>query len=234
MDTADMNTAGTARTTGPWGKAAPTGARRIRNSLFWAALIAGGGTLGGFISQFPYGLLYVGVLIVLAAAGLGAGVAGSNWNRAGAATLVGFGTMALGVFAGSNLNESYLKLLGERVDAVVTESREYTNSKGDSRFYCRVVEPSGESHELDAIRNCYAQVAPGGQVVLFKDRLGGLDPWMETTGSRALDPLGLGITGGLFLLIGGTMFTAGQRRRSDLEVSELRRRRYGPPRRSWE
>ncbi|MFF3678932.1 hypothetical protein ACFYYS_33805 [Streptomyces sp. NPDC002120] len=228
MDTADT----AARASGPMEKAGAPRAGRTRNSLFWAAFVAGGATLGGFVSQFPYGLLYVGVLVVLAAAGIGAGVAGTFWNRAGAATLVGFGAMALGVFAGSNLNESYLKLLGERVDAVVAESREYTNSKGDTRFYCRVVEPSGESHELDAIRNCHAQVAPGGHVVLFKDRLGGLDPWMETSGSRALDPLGLGITGGLFLLIGGTMFSAGQRRRSDLEVDELRRRRYGTPRRS--
>ncbi|WP_327414545.1 hypothetical protein [Streptomyces sp. NBC_01233] len=229
-----MDTAGTARASGPTGKAAPSGSRRARNSLFWAALIAGGGTLGGFISQFPYGLLYVGVLIVLAAAGLGAAVAGSNWNRAGAAAIVGFGTMALGLFAGSNLNESYLKVLGERVDAVVVEAREYANSKGDARFYCRVVDTSGESHELDAIQNCYAEVAPGGHVVLFEDRLGGLDPWMETTGSRALDPLGLGITGGLFLLIGGTMFTAGQRRRSDEDVHQKHLRKHGPARRPRE
>lgn len=222
----------TARISGPRGKTTPTGAGRLRNSLFWAVLIAGAGTLGGFVSQFPYGLLYVGVLIVLAAAGLGAAVAGSNWNRAGAAAIVGFGTMALGLFAGSNLNESYLKLLGERVDAVVAESREYANSKGDTRFHCRVVEASGESHELDAIQNCYDRVAPGGHVFLFKDRLGGLDPWMETTATRTLDPLGLGITGGLFLLIGGSMFTAGQRRRSDRDLHEQHLRRHGPPWRS--
>ncbi|MFE9929903.1 hypothetical protein [Streptomyces sp. NPDC005533] len=236
MDTAETaetadTSAAAARTTGPVGETGPPRAGRTRNSLFWAMLVAGGGTLGGFVSQFPYGLLYVGVLVVLAAAGLGAAVAGSFWNRAGAATLVGFGTMALGLFAGSNLNESYLKVLGDRVDAVVAESREYTNSAGDTRFYCRVVEPSGESHELDAIRNCYAQVAPGGHVVLFKDRLGGLDPWMETTDSRALDPVGLGTTGGLFVLIGGTMFTAGQRRRSDAAVDQERLRRRGRARR---
>ncbi|MFE5721621.1 hypothetical protein [Streptomyces erythrochromogenes] len=221
-----------AQISGRTGKADPTGARRVRNSLFWAALIAGTGTLGGFISQFPYGLLYVGVLVVLAAAGLGAGVAGSNWNRAGAATIVGFGAMALGVFAGSNLNESYLKLLGERVDAVVLTSREYRNAKGDTRFSCRVAEPSGETHELDALRNCYDRVAPGGHVFLFKDRLGGLDPWMDTDGGRALDPLGLGITGGLFLLVGGTMFTAGQRRRSDRDLHAEHLRKHGPPWRS--
>lgn len=198
-----------ARVSGPRGKAAPSGAGRARNSLFWAALIAGSGTLGGFISQFPYGMLYVGVLIALAAAGLGAGVADSNWNRAGAATIMGFGTMALALIAGPSLNESYLKLLGERVDAVVLESREHTNSKGDVRFYCRVVDTSGETHELDAMQNCYADVERGGQVFLFKDRLGGLDPWIETTDSRALDPLRLGIAGGLLLPISGTMFTAG-------------------------
>ncbi|MFD6969820.1 hypothetical protein [Streptomyces sp. NPDC059949] len=222
----------TARIPGRMGKPSPTGARRTRNSLFWAALIAGAGALGGFISQFPYGLLYVGILVVLAAAGLGAAVAGSNWNRAGAATLVGFGTMALGIIAGINLNESYLKTLGERVDAVVLESRQYTNSVGDDRFFCRVVDTSGESHELDHIQNCHADVEPGGHVVLFKDRLGGLAPWMDTTGSRALDPLALGVTGGLFLLIGGTMFTAGQRRRTDRDLYEEHLRKHGPPWRS--
>ncbi|MBZ9596410.1 hypothetical protein K7B06_15110 [Streptomyces erythrochromogenes] len=221
-----------ARTSERTGKAAPTGARRGRNSLFWAVLVAGTATVGGFISQFPYGLLYVGVLVVLAAAGLGAAVAGSNWNRAGAATVVGFGTIALGVFAGNNLNESYLKLLGERVDAVVITSREYSNAKGDTRFACRVTDSSGESHELDALRNCYDRVPPGGHVFLFKDRLGGLGPWMDTDGSRALDPLGLGITGGLFLLVGGTMFAAGQRRRSDRDLHEEHLRRHGPPWRS--
>ncbi|MGW7439559.1 hypothetical protein [Streptomyces sp. NPDC054849] len=221
----------TARIPGPMGKPSPTGARRTRNSLFWAVLVAGGGVLGGLISQFPYAM-YVGVLIILVAAGLGAGVAGSNWNRAGAAAIVGFGTMALGIFAGVNLNESYLKLIGERVDAVVMESRQYTNSKGDDRFFCRVVDSTGESHELDHVQNCHADVEPGGPVVLFKDRLGALDPWMETTGSRALDPLALGITGGLFLLIGGTMFTAGQRRRTDRDLYEEHRRRHGPPWRS--
>ncbi|MFI1284639.1 hypothetical protein ACH4U5_28495 [Streptomyces sp. NPDC020858] len=222
----------TARIPGRMGEPSPTGARRLRNSLFWAVLIAGAGTLGGLISQFPYGMLYVGVVVILAAAGLGAAVAGSNWNRAGAASIVGFGTMALGIFAGINLNESYLKLLGERADAVVLESRQYTNLKGDDRFFCRVVDTSGERHELDHIQNCYADVEPGGHVVLFKDRLGGLDPWMETTDSRALDPLALGITGGLFLLIGGTMFTAGQRRRTDRDLYDEHRRRHGPPWRS--
>ncbi|MFF1338634.1 hypothetical protein ACFVYT_12085 [Streptomyces sp. NPDC058290] len=44
-------------------------------------------------------------LIVLAAAATGPIVAGSVWNRAGAATLVGFSLLTLVLFAGSNLNE---------------------------------------------------------------------------------------------------------------------------------
>ncbi|MFE9468716.1 hypothetical protein ACFYNW_34785 [Streptomyces virginiae] len=221
----------TARTTGPLGKASPSGFRRTRNSLFWAVLVAGGGTLGGFVSQFPW-MLYVGVLVVLAAAGLGAAVAGSNWNRAGAAAIVGFGTMALGVFAGSNLNEAYMKLFGERVSAVVLEFDERTNVKGDVRYSCRVVDTAGERHDLGAVQNCRGQVASGEQVVMFKDRIGALDPWLEKTGSRALDPLGLGITGALLLLVGGTMFTAGRHRRSDRDLHAEYVRRHGPPWRS--
>ncbi|MCT4353952.1 hypothetical protein M5362_12515 [Streptomyces sp. Je 1-79] len=210
----------------------PRGPRRTRNTLFWAALVPVAATVGGFLSQYPYGMLYVGVLVVLAAAGLGAGVAGSNWNRAGAAIIVGFGTLALGVFAGSNLYESYAKLLGERVDAVVVDAGERTNSKGDVRHVCHVVDSAGESAELGDIQNCHGDFAEGRRVVLFKDPLGGLEPWIEATDDRSLDPVGLGITGGAFVLVGGTMFSAGMRRRSQQDRLEEHRRKHGPPWRS--
>ncbi|MER7463426.1 hypothetical protein [Streptomyces sp. NPDC097981] len=187
--------------------------RRTANTLFWAVLIPTAATVGGFVSQYPYGMLWVGVLIVLAAAATGPIVAGSVWNRAGAATLVGFAVLALGLFAGSNLNETYMKQLGERAGAVVVEAGERVNAKGDVRHFCRVVDDSGSRAELGDIQNCHGQFATGRRVVLFKDRLAGLDPWIEATDDRAVDPVGLGITGGLYALTAATLFHAGHRRR---------------------
>ncbi|MFI6004620.1 hypothetical protein ACIA98_30145 [Streptomyces sp. NPDC051366] len=204
-------------------KAASPRPRRTANTLFWAALIPTVATVGGFLSQYPYGMLWVGILIVLAAAAAGPIVAGSVWNRAGAATLVGFSLLALGLFAGSNLNETYMKQLGERTGAVVVEAGERVNHKGDVRHFCKVVDDSGSRAELGDIQNCHGQFATGRRVVLFEDRLGGLDPWIEATDNRGVDPLGLGITGGLYALTAAALFYAGQRRRPELEFTRPRR-----------
>ncbi|MGW8779257.1 hypothetical protein ACWGNM_14430 [Streptomyces sp. NPDC055796] len=187
--------------------------RRTANTLFWAALIPTAATVGGFVSQYPYGMLWIGVLIVLAAAAAGAIVAGSVWRRAGAATLVGFAVFALGLFAGSNLNETYLKQLGERTGAVVLEAGDRVNGKGDVRHFCRILDDSGRRAELGDIQNCHGQFATGRRVVLFEDRLGGLDPWIEASDNRAVDPVGLGITAGLYALTAATLLYAGRRRR---------------------
>ncbi|WP_328926193.1 hypothetical protein OG429_17220 [Streptomyces sp. NBC_00190] len=208
----------------------PPGPARTRNSLLWAALIPVTATFGGFLAQYPYGLLWLGVLLVLAAAGTGAAVAGTGWNRAGVATVVGFGTMALGVFAGPSLYEAYAMRLGERVDAVVIETGERTNFKGDARSFCRVADPSGTVRELGQQQNCYGEFTRGQHVVLFEDPLGLLDPRVEATGDRTLDPLGPGISGGLFLLVGASMFSGGMRRRSDRDILERQRRGRGLPR----
>lgn len=34
--------------------------RRVRNTLFWAALLPTAAVVGGAITHFPYGMLYVG------------------------------------------------------------------------------------------------------------------------------------------------------------------------------
>ncbi|MCX5147603.1 hypothetical protein OHB36_12600 [Streptomyces sp. NBC_00320] len=209
------------------GEAAAPRSRRTANTLFWAALIPTAATVGGFLSQYPYGMLWVGVLIVLAAAATGPIVAGSVWNRAGAATLVGFSLLALGLFAGSNLNETYMKQLGERTGAVVVEAGERVSAKGDVRHFCRVVDGSGSRAELGDIQNCHGQFTTGQRVVLFEDRLGGLDPWIEATDDRGVDPLGLGITAGLYALTAAALVYAGQRRRTDRESARPRRARAG-------
>jgi hypothetical protein len=62
--------------------------------------------------------------------------------------------------------------------------------------------------------------------VLFKDPLGGLDPWIEATGDRAVDTTALAITAGLFGATGSALSYAGQRRRSDGEIAAKRQRKY--------
>lgn len=208
--------------------------RTVRNSLFWALLVPATATVAGFLAQFPYGGLWVGVILMLAAAAVGAIVAGSNWNRSGAATIVGFGVMALGLFAGPNLYEAYAKLLGERVGAVVVLATGGSDSGKGSQDYCHVIDDEGEVSKLGNQQNCYGDFAEEQRVVLYKDPLGVLSPWIEAKDDRSLTPLGSAITGGLFLLVGGTLFTAGLRRRSDQDVAEQHLRRHGPPRRSAE
>ncbi|MFE9632420.1 hypothetical protein [Streptomyces sp. NPDC006463] len=210
----------------------PPGPARTRSSLVWAALIPVTATVGGFLAQYPYGLLWLGVLLVLAAAGIGAGVAGTGWNRAGVATVVGFGTMALGVFAGPSLYEAYATQLGERVDAVVVETGERPGLKGDALSFCRVADASGTVRELGQQQNCFGKFEKGQHVVLFEDPLGMLDPRVEATGDRTFDPLGPSISAGLFLLVGASMFSGGMRRRSDRDLLEEHRRKHGPPWRS--
>lgn len=221
--------AGTAATAPAAGKAAR--APRTRNSLLWALLLPTAATAAGFLAQFPYGGLYVGVTLVLAAAATGAIVAGSHWHRSGAATIVGFGVMALGLFAGPALYESYAKLLGERVGAVVVLATGGDASGKGSQDFCHVIDDEGEVSKLGNQQNCYGDFAEEQRVVLYKDPLGALSPWIEAKDDRSVSPLGLAVTGGLFLLVGGTLFTAGLRRRSDQDVLEQHRRRHpGRPR----
>lgn len=222
-----MGTSGASRTVEEAAGARP---RRTLNTLLWAVLIPVVATGAGFLAQYPYGMLWVGVIIVLGTAAAAAIVAGGVWNRAGAATLASFGALALALFAGPNLYEIYVKQLGERVDALVADAGERTNAKGTKLAVCRVVDTSGEIQDLSEQQNCHGQFKPKQHVILFKDPLGGLDPWVEAGDDRSLDGVGLGITGGLFAVTGSAMFYAGQRRRSDRDVAAKLRRKYGPPR----
>ncbi|TJZ57045.1 hypothetical protein FCH28_06125 [Streptomyces piniterrae] len=199
------------------------------NTLLWTVLIPVVATGAGFLAQYPYGLIWVGVIITLGTAAAAAIVAGGIWNRSGAATIAAFAAMALSLFAGSNLYETYVKQVGERVDALVADTGKRVNLKGSELAVCRVVDTSGEVQDLSEQQNCHGQFTPRQHVILFKDPLGALDPWVEATDDRTLDGLGLGITGGLFAVTGAAMFYAGQRRRSDWDVAAKKRRKYGSP-----
>jgi hypothetical protein len=114
----------------------------------WAVLIPTVGTAAGLLAQYPYGMLWVGSVIVLGTAGAAAIVAGAVWNRAGAATLASIAVLALPFFAGPALYELYVKQVGERVDALVADTGERPNAKGTELGVCRVVDTSGEVQDL--------------------------------------------------------------------------------------
>ncbi|MER5917684.1 hypothetical protein ABT124_47145 [Streptomyces sp. NPDC001982] len=189
--------------------------RHTLNSLKWALLVPVVGVVGGALGQYPYGM-WAGVPVMLAAAAAAAVVAGGAWHRAGAATIASFAALALPFFAGPAYYETYVKEFGDRVHAVVTDTGERQGVKRTTKLAeCRVVDESGTVQDLSEQQNCDGQFTRGEHVVLYKDPLGALDPWMDNvSGDRSPDAVTLGTTAGLFLVTGGALFYAGQRRRT--------------------
>ncbi|MEV6726813.1 hypothetical protein AB0M94_38550 [Streptomyces xanthochromogenes] len=185
-----------------------------------------GAVLGLYLST------WVAVVFAMCAAAMVAIVAGGLWHRAGAAVVATAATMALGLFVGPTVQQTYLKQFGQRADALVVDTAQHVNSKGTELDVCRVVDTSGAVRDLGNTENCYGQFKPKQHVFLFKDPLGGLKPWIAATDDRGLDALDLSATGGLFTLTAGALFYAGMRRRSDREMDAKKLRRRGSPRRS--
>ncbi|MFG3202185.1 hypothetical protein [Streptomyces sp. NPDC048192] len=228
-----MGTTGTASVSGA-AAAGPAGAarRRVPGSLAWAVLLPLATVLSALVGVYLW--MWLGVVLMLAASATVAIVAGGVWNRAGAALLATATTMALGLFAGPTLHEAYVKQFGERVDALVVDTAKHVNGKGTELWVCRVVDTTGTVQDLADVQNCHGQFRRKQQVILFKDPLGGLKPWIEATDDRGLDTLSLSATGGLFAVTTATLLHAGTRRRSDADMDARKRRKYGPPRRSAE
>ncbi|OIK28468.1 hypothetical protein [Streptomyces malaysiense] len=187
--------------------------------------------VGAVLAQFPWH--WIGIAIVVIAGFTAPIVAGGAWNRAGAATLAAVTTFALGLFAGPTLYETYVKLYGEKADALVADTAKYENARrNNERNVCRVVDTSGKVQDLSEQQNCHGQFKPGQHIILYKDPLGVLEPWAEATDDRSFKPVNLSATGGLFAATAATLFYAGMRRRSDQEMDAKKLRKYGPPRRS--
>jgi hypothetical protein len=182
--------------------------------------------VGTVLAQLPW--MWAGIVVVVIAGFAAPLVAGGVWHRAGAATLAAVTTFALALFAGPALYETYVKLYGEKADAVVADTARVGSARGDGeRDVCRVVDTSGTVRDLSEQQNCYGQFKRGQHIVLYKDPLGALEPWAEAGDDRSPDPAGLSITGGLFAATVATLLHAGMRRRSDREMDAKKLRAYG-------
>lgn len=194
------------------------------SSVLWAVavpVVAVVFALGGLYLTVWFAV--VGLLLTGTVAGV---CAGAGWNRAGAGTFVFIGVFALGLFAGPVAHDTYLKQYGTKADAVVVDTAK--EHDGHGRDVCRVLDTAGKVRDLGNTENCYAQFTRGQHVVLFKDPIGNLKPWIEATDTRDLDTTGLATTAGLFVATGALMLYAGLRRRTDAEVAAKKQRRRTP------
>lgn len=191
--------------------AAPSRARRLVNSLVWAASVPLMFTVAAWLAQVPSVGIYVGVVLALGTFAVAATVVGGIWHRAGAAVLVSCAGFALTLFAGPGLYELYMKTMGEKAPAVVTEVEDR-----DEQQHCTVRETAGDHavYEMSQQQNCFDHIKEDQRVTLRKDPMGVLEPRLpdgpDQEGQTALT---LAVSGGLFVVTGASMFYAGQRRR---------------------
>jgi hypothetical protein len=195
-------------------EAPPSRRRVLLGSLVWALAVPLALTFAGWLAQYPYGLIAVGVIVALAVVAVAAVVAGSVWHRAGAATIASFGGLALVLFAGPGLYQLYMETLGTPTSAVVAKVEDRHHRHG-ADWFCTVVETTGDhaAHEISEQENCQGQFKPLQHVTLRADPLGLLDPRLPSGPGETTVTTTLMISIGLFVLTGGAMGYAGLRRR---------------------
>ncbi|MBO2459984.1 hypothetical protein [Actinomadura violacea] len=196
---------------------APAGppSRPFWRPLGWALLIPLLFTLGGWLAQYPHGLIVAGVAVALAALAVAATLAGGIWHRPGAAVLLSCAGIALTFFAGPGLYELYMTKAGKPVQAVVTKVEDRQARRGADMF-CTVVETGGGRtvHHVSEQQNCSGDFEPLQTVTLRTDPAGLLKPRLpDGPGGKGDTALALEIAAGLFLVTGAAMFYAGRRRR---------------------
>ncbi|MES4902603.1 MULTISPECIES: hypothetical protein [unclassified Streptomyces] len=191
--------------------APPSRTRRLVNSLVWAVSVPLMFTVAAWLAQYPSVGLYVGVVLALGTFAVAATVAGGIWHRAGAAVLVSCAGFALTLFVGPGLCELYMKTMGEKVPAVVMKVEER-----DEKQYCTVKETAGDHavHEVSQQQNCFDHIKRLQRVTLREDPMGMLEPRLpDGPDQEGQTAVALAISGGLFVVTGGSMFYAGRCRR---------------------
>ena len=144
----------------PAGTAGPP-ARPFWKSLGWGLLVPVSFTAGGFLAQYPHGLVVAGVVVALAALAVAATLAGGVWHRPGAAVVLSCAGLALTFFAGPGLYELYMRTAGKPVHAVVAHVEKRDARRG-ADLSCTVVEAGGGRavHHLTEQQNCSTHVPP--------------------------------------------------------------------------
>jgi hypothetical protein len=187
----------------------------LANSLKWALIVPVLLTCSGWVAQYPYGLIAVGVIIAVGTVFLCIAVVGSLWERPGAAVMAAVTGIALPLFAGPGLYIVYMEALGRRVPAVVAKVEDRNADRGAS-WFCTVVETIGEHtvHHISQQENCFGQIKPFQKVTLRKDPLGLLDPRLpDRPGENDVRTAVLTSTA-LFMANAASILYGGLRRRS--------------------
>lgn len=186
----------------------------VANTLKWAVAIPVLLTFAGWVAQYPYGLIAVGVIIGVVTAFVAIALAGSVWERPGAAIMVAVTGFALPLFAGPGLYLVYMETLGERAPAVVAKVEDRDAERGAS-WFCTVVETTGGHavHHISQQENCFGQIKPFQKVTLRKDPLGLLDPRLPDRPGEDDTRLAVLSSTALFFATAGSILYAGLRRR---------------------
>lgn len=198
----------------PAGTAGPP-ARPFWKSLGWGLLVPVSFTAGGFLAQYPHGLVVAGVVVALAALAVAATLAGGVWHRPGAAVVLSCAGLALTFFAGPGLYELYMRTAGKPVHAVVAHVEKRDARRG-ADLSCTVVEAGGGRavHHLTEQQNCSTDLKPTQAVTLRTDPAGLLKPRLpDGPGDGGDTALALEIAAGLFVVTGAATFSASLRRR---------------------
>ncbi|URM97610.1 hypothetical protein LUW76_26410 [Actinomadura madurae] len=194
----------------------PRTAPPLANSLKWALLVPLLLAFGGWVAQYPYGLIVVGVIIAVVTAFVAIAVVGSSWQRPGAAVLVAVTGFALPIFAGPALYIVYMETLGESAPAVVTKV-ENRDARRGAGWFCTVVETRGDHavHKISQQENCFGQIKPLQKITLRKDPLGLLDPRLPDRPGESDTLLSVLLSAALFAANAATFLYAGLRRKGE-------------------
>jgi hypothetical protein len=203
---------------GPIPPAGPAGRppRPFWRSLGWALLIPVLCTAGGWLAQYPHGIIMAGIVLVLVTLAVAATLAGGFWHRPGAAVVLSCAGLALTFFAGPGLYELYMKQAGTPVHAVVTKVEKRDNRHG-ADLTCTVMETGGGHtvHRVTEQQNCSTDFTALQAVTLRTDPAGLLKPRLPGGPDDDDDTaLALEIAAGLFIVTAAATFAASMRRRT--------------------
>ncbi|WP_433475646.1 hypothetical protein ACQPZP_00590 [Spirillospora sp. CA-142024] len=202
--------------------------RPVANSLKWALIVPVVLTFAGWVAQYPYGLIVLGVIIGVGTVFLTIAVVGSSWGRAGAAVMVAITGFALPIFAGPALYLVYMENLGQPGPAVVAKV-EKRDAKRGAGWFCTVVETTGKHtvHRISQQENCFGQIKALQRVTLRKDPLDLLDPRLPDRPGDDDTLVSVLLSAALFLANASSLLYGGLRRRTTTRSAKKQQEKAG-------